>query len=49
MTIKHFIRKCEFCRKVIAQCRCPSLDKKIEWGVCHECLGRDRLPVQEPS
>lgn len=50
MTCKqHFIRKCEFCKKVILQCRCATLDKKLELGVCHVCLGRDRLLEDEPS
>jgi hypothetical protein len=33
----HFIKYCRECQKVISQCRCPSKDKKVLWGVCRDC------------
>lgn len=33
----HFILKCSGCGKVIAQCRCPSADKRIDFDICETC------------
>ena len=33
----HFIKKCKVCQVVMAQCRCPSPDKEIQWDVCAKC------------
>lgn len=33
----HFIRKCKVCGDVIGQCRCPDLNKKVEYGLCLKC------------
>ena len=33
----HFIKYCESCGVVIGQCRCPSKDKEILWGLCEDC------------
>lgn len=33
----HTIIKCKHCDKVIAQCRCMSKDKNIEYQVCDDC------------
>jgi hypothetical protein len=34
----HFIEKCKVCKKVIAQCRCPSENKEERWSICDECI-----------
>jgi len=36
----HFIKKCRLCSVVISQCRCPSLDKQLLFGICQECDDR---------
>ena len=41
--MRHFIRRCEICKCVILQCRCPSPVKPVEWGICHKCAGGDRV------
>lgn len=33
----HFLIKCDKCEKVIAQCRCPSKDKAVQYQTCDEC------------
>ena len=33
----HFIQKCKGCRKAISQCRCPSPDKMLIYGICSDC------------
>lgn len=35
--MEHFIEKCKLCGAVINQCRCPSKDKEIRYGVCVAC------------
>jgi len=37
--MSHFITKCECCAKVMNQCRCPSTDKIVYYGVCIKCKG----------
>ena len=32
---EHFIMKCRYCGKIIAQCRCPDPNKTVEYGVCN--------------
>lgn len=36
----HFITYCKYCRKVMGQCRCPSLFKQAKWGICQNCEGQ---------
>lgn len=38
--MEHYIVKCEKCGAVIAQCRCPALDKQIKYSICDACLKR---------
>ena len=33
----HFIKKCEKCEKIIAQCACTGNTKTIEFVICYEC------------
>ena len=33
----HFITKCSTCGAVIAQCRCPDLNKAVNYAVCDAC------------
>ena len=33
----HFIEKCYECKAIISQCRCPSKDKELRWGICDDC------------
>ena len=35
----HYVIKCRPCGRVIAQCRCPSPTKTVQWqdGPCGEC------------
>ena len=33
----HFIKYCRYCQTVISQCRCPSKEKTMSWGVCAGC------------
>jgi len=33
----HFKELCKICKTVMSQCRCPSPDKEIRYGVCKEC------------
>jgi len=33
----HFKILCGICGALIAQCRCPALDKTIRYGVCETC------------
>lgn len=33
----HYIEYCKLCQEVISQCRCPSSDKEVRWGLCCEC------------
>jgi len=37
----HFIEKCKLCGAVIAQCRCPSKDKAVRYGICKECKAKE--------
>lgn len=37
MKFGHGIIKCSSCNKIIAQCRCLSTYKKIEYSVCENC------------
>jgi hypothetical protein len=46
---EHFIRICVRCSAVIAQCRCPSKDKRVEHGVCAACVQKERDGVPEPD
>ena len=39
----HFIKYCRVCQTVISQCRCPSKDKKILWGVCWDCEEKETV------
>jgi len=39
MSHSHFISRCSLCRKVIAQCRCLSKDKKEIHSICQACKG----------
>lgn len=34
---EHYIEKCEKCKTVISQCRCPSSDKIEKWSICENC------------
>jgi len=36
--MKHFVKKCNICGTIVAQCRCPSNDKVIEYVHCDSCL-----------
>lgn len=40
----HFMTKCKICFDIIAQCRCPSLEKYVELSVCDKCKKK-----QEPT
>ena len=33
----HFIEKCQYCNATIAQCRCPAINKEVQWGTCYSC------------
>jgi len=33
----HYKKVCERCGTIISQCRCPSKDKQIVFGVCDKC------------
>ena len=33
----HFITKCKICEVVIAQCRCPSMNKSVTYIICKKC------------
>lgn len=35
--MSHFKKICKVCNRVIAQCRCMSCDKTIEYDVCDRC------------
>jgi hypothetical protein len=35
--MSHFIEKCRECGAVISQCRCPSKDKEVRFGLCDDC------------
>jgi hypothetical protein len=39
----HFIEKCKYCNIVISQCRCPSQDKIIKYGICQTCKEKEKL------
>lgn len=39
-TGNHYVEKCKECSRIIGQCRCPALDKAVQWGVCSECLAK---------
>lgn len=43
--VSHFIEKCQYCEKVISQCRCIGRDKIVRFSVCEDCL---KLRVAEP-
>lgn len=47
----HYMKKCRFCEKVYEQCRCPSKEKTLLWGVCRECreAGRDKTLGEQTS
>jgi glycine/D-amino acid oxidase-like deaminating enzyme len=50
--MSHFIKKCRACGTVIAQCRCPSKDKAIEWGECKrypECGQHSTADERQPD
>ena len=40
--MSHFIKKCKECDKTIAQCRCPSPNKSIEYATCENCLKKPK-------
>ena len=33
----HYIELCKYCGDVVSQCRCPSKDKEVRYGVCNKC------------
>jgi hypothetical protein len=33
----HFIIRCQYCNRVISQCRCPDPNKSLTYGVCDTC------------
>lgn len=33
----HYVKYCKGCDKVMSQCRCPSKDKTVLYGLCEEC------------
>jgi len=35
--MSHFKEVCKYCGTLITQCRCPSKDKEIKYGVCATC------------
>ena len=43
---QHFKRICGHCGKVIAQCRCMSCDKDIQYATCDECQ-KKKITVKE--
>lgn len=40
--MNHHIVKCKGCEKVIAQCRCPAVDKTVRYETCEECKKGER-------
>ena len=41
----HFIELCKSCGNVISQCRCPSKDKEVRYGLCEVCQRTRNIPV----
>lgn len=39
----HFKKICRVCGTIIAQCRCPSLDKAVIKGICEKCRIQQNL------
>lgn len=44
--MSHFIKKCS-CGTVVAQCRCPDPNKRVEIVTCCECIEKDRVAEEE--
>ena len=45
--MSHFIKYCSCCKKVMSQCRCPSPDKEVQYGVCEQCLALQKKKEDE--
>ena len=44
----HFIKYCKKCKAIIAQCRCPDLNKTKEFGICVSCSEEGQeVPISE--
>ena len=43
---EHFKEVCSNCKRVIRQCRCPSIDKTIKYSICDDCLG-NTIPASQ--
>lgn len=46
---EHFIERCNVCRTITAQCRCPASEKAERWTVCESCKVRPALPAATAS
>ena len=44
--MSHFIKKCS-CGTVVAQCRCPSPNKRVEIVTCCACIEKDRVAEED--
>jgi hypothetical protein len=42
VTVGHYIKLCRVCKAVIEQCRCPAIDKDVQWATCWSCIDRQR-------
>lgn len=41
----HFMKKCRGCGAIVTQCRCPALDKRVEWvDSCDQCPPKPAVP-----
>jgi len=47
--MSHYIEYCKECKKVISQCRCPSNDKEVRYGLCKECADKNPIPAYRPD
>ena len=42
MSEGHFKVECKECKKIITQCRCMDLNKKVLFDTCSECEAKKR-------
>ena len=49
MSHPHFVKKCAECQTVMAQCRCATPMKALEWSLCDDCIvmGKPEKPKPE--